>query len=104
VIEFESLPIKSIKRAWKSARIAAGLRDEVVPHVLRHTFATWAVQSGVPLGKVAGALGTREAIVEAVYGHHSPERLRDVVENVSGGISGGAISRVDSIPIRSRSK
>lgn len=100
VIEYDGLPIgDNIKRSWRTARIAAGLGEDVTPHILRHTFATWAVQDGVPLGKVAASLGTTEQMVSMVYGHHAPERLRDVVNavsrQVSGGITAGAIrSRV----------
>lgn len=90
VIEYEGLPIATnIKRSWRSAVKRAGLGPDVTPHVLRHTFATWAVQDGVPLGKVAAALGTTEAMVQKVYGHHAPERLRDGVNAVSRRVSGG---------------
>lgn len=84
VIEFEGKPIKSTRYAWGQTRRRAGLGPEVVPHILRHTFATWAVQDGMPLGKVAAAMGTTEKVVDRTYGHHAPERLRDVVNAVSG--------------------
>ncbi|MGA4550633.1 tyrosine-type recombinase/integrase [Methylorubrum aminovorans] len=83
VVEFEGLPLTKLRRAWKTARIAAGLGEEVTPHILRHTFATWAVMDGAPFGMVAMALGTTEAIVESTYGHHSPQHMRGVVESVS---------------------
>ncbi len=54
-----------------------GLDDAVTPHVLRHTCATWLVQSGVPLWEVAGYLGMTVEMVERVYGHHAPEHLRE---------------------------
>jgi integrase len=84
VVEFEGLPIDRMRRSWHTAREAAGLGPEVTPHILRHTFATWAVQSGARFSLIAGALGTTEKIVEGVYGHHAPEHLRGVVEGVSG--------------------
>jgi integrase len=83
VVEFEGMPLDRLRRAWKTARIAAGLGEEVTPHILRHTFATWAVMDGVPFGKVAMALGTTEKVIDQVYGHHSPESMRSVVESVS---------------------
>lgn len=83
VVEFDGAPVRTVRKAFTSARIRAGLGPEVTPHILRHTFATWAVQAGAPLGLVAAALGTSEQIVETVYGHHAPERLRSVVETVS---------------------
>lgn len=84
VAEYHDAPVLRMRRAWNTARKAAGLGPEVTSHILRHTFTTWAVQDGMSLGKVAAALGTTEKVVEGVYGHHIPHRLRDVVKNVSG--------------------
>lgn len=83
VVEFDGLPLDRLRRAWTTARLAAGLGEEVTPHILRHTFATWAVREGVSFGMVALALGTTERIVRDVYGHHAPEHMRGVVEAVS---------------------
>ena len=83
VVEFDGMPVLRIRRGWNTAREAAGLGKEVTPHILRHTFATWAVQDGQPLILVAGALGTSAKVVESTYGHHAPERLRSIVESVS---------------------
>lgn len=83
VVEFEGKPIDRLRRAWTTARTAAGLGPEVTPHILRHTFCTWAVMDGVPFGKVAQAAGTTERIIQDVYRHHAPEHLRSVVESVS---------------------
>ncbi|TXM65856.1 site-specific integrase [Methylobacterium sp. WL120] len=85
VIEFEGMPLERLRRAWNTARLAAGLGEEVTPHILRHSFATWAVREGVSFGMVALALGTTERIVRDVYGHHAPEHMRGVVEAVSAG-------------------
>ena len=82
VIEFDGAPVSSVKRSWATAVKTAGLSDDVVPHVLRHTFASWAVQDGQPFGLVAAALGTTEKIVTEVYGHHAPEHTRGVVNSV----------------------
>lgn len=82
VIEFEGAAVASVKRSWATAVKTAGLSNDVVPHVLRHTFASWAVQSGQPFGLVAAALGTTEKIVTEVYGHHAPEHTRSVVNSV----------------------
>ena len=85
VVEFDGLPALRIRRSWNTARRVAGLGSEVTPHILRHTFATWAVRDGVSFGMVALAIGTTERIVRDVYGHHGPDHLRDVVESVSAG-------------------
>lgn len=83
VIEFRGEPVARMRQAFDKARVAAGLDATVVPHILRHTFATWAVQAGHPLSHVAEALGTREDIIQSVYGHHAPERLRGLVNRVA---------------------
>jgi integrase len=93
VIEWKGEPIGKMRQAWKRARIDAGLGPEVTPHVLRRTFATWAVQAGLPLAKIAGAVGTTEAMIEERYGHHSPHHLRDVV----GAVSGAKLNRMAKI-------
>ena len=83
VISWGGLPIAKMRRAWHTARKAAELGPEVTPHILRHTFASWAVQAGHSFAKVAAALGTTEKMIEATYGHFNSDRLRDVVASVS---------------------
>jgi integrase len=75
VIEHGGVAVASIKTGFRNAVGRAGLKG-VTPHVLRHTAATWMVQSGVPLPMVAAYLGNSVEMVERVYGHHSPEWLR----------------------------
>jgi integrase len=57
---------------------AAGLHDIANCHVLRHTFATWAAQDGLPLVDIAAALADTIATVEKRYAHHHPDYLRRV--------------------------
>lgn len=73
-----------MRRAWHTARRNAGLGPDVTPHVLRHSFASWAVQAGHSFAKVAAALGTTEKVIEETYSHMAPDRLRDVVASVAG--------------------
>ena len=81
VIEYDGKPIASqLRRAWASARAMAGLGPEVTPHVLKHTCATLMLQNWVSTWDVAGVLGTSEAVIRKVYGHHSIEHLRDAVD------------------------
>jgi integrase len=75
--EYESQIIKKQKRAWRSARLRAGLDKCVTPHVLRHTCATWLLQEGISTWEVAGYLGTSEKVVRDVYGHHAPTHLEN---------------------------
>jgi integrase len=78
VIEYAGRPVRNIQHSFARAAEAAGL-ENVTPHVLRHTCATWQVMEGVPLRKVARMLGDTEKTIETVYGHHSPDYLQEAV-------------------------
>lgn len=81
VIEFNGQRIASqLRRAWNGAREMAGLGREVTPHVLKHSCATLMLQNGVSTWNVAGLLGTSEAVIRKVYGHHAIEHLRDAAD------------------------
>lgn len=68
----------AIRKAFAAAVERAGLK-KVTPHTLRHTWATWAAQRGVPMEQIAAVLGDDERTVRAKYIHWSPEHLRDAV-------------------------
>lgn len=51
----------------------------VTPHVLRHTYATQALQNGISIWDVAGVLGDDPKTVQEHYGHHCPGYLKDAV-------------------------
>lgn len=73
VVHWRGERVESVRRAFRNARIAAGLDDSVTPHVLRHTSATWLMQAGVPIWQASGFLGMTTEILESTYGHHSPD-------------------------------
>ncbi len=72
VIHYDGQPIKKLKRSWATACRQAGLKD-VSPHTLRHTRATWLMQSGVDPWEAAGHLGMSVETLQRVYGKHSPD-------------------------------
>lgn len=72
VIHYDGLPIKKLRRSWDAACEAAELED-VTPHTLRHTRATWLMQAGVDIWEAAGSLGMSVAILTKTYGKHSPD-------------------------------
>lgn len=84
VIEWNGKPVKRINKAFRSVRRAAGFGDDVVPHTLRHTCATWLAQRGVPAWEAAGFLGMTEQTFIDVYGHHHPDHQKNAV-NAFGG-------------------
>ncbi|WP_217577366.1 site-specific integrase [Mesorhizobium sp. GbtcB19] len=66
-------PIGLMRKSFEAARIEAGLGDEVTPHILRHTRATWLMQRRVPIWDAAGSLGMTVKQMESTYGHHHPD-------------------------------
>jgi integrase len=73
LIEWKGRPVRKINKAFRAVRRAAGLGEDVTPHVLRHTCATWLAQAGVPIWEAAGFLGMTVETFERVYGHHHPD-------------------------------
>ena len=84
-VEFNGKPVKSVKTAFKRAVALAGLEAPASPHTLRHTAATWMMQSGVNLWTAAGFLGMSVEILQRVYGHHHPDYLREATDGISYG-------------------
>lgn len=72
VVAYQGAAVGSIKTAWRSAVERAGLDAGVVPHVLRHTRATWMWAAHVPVHEAAASLGMTVEIYEAVYAHADP--------------------------------
>lgn len=79
VIEYNGMPVRAIRRAWEAACARAGL-DDVTPHTLRHTAATWLMQRRTEKWAAAGFLGMSMETLERVYGHHHPDHQRSAVE------------------------
>jgi integrase len=78
VIEYGGARIANAGAGVRAAARRAGIKD-VTPHVFRHTAATWMVQRNVSFSLAARYLGTTEAMIEKVYGHHSPEWLKQAM-------------------------
>ncbi len=80
MIRWNGRPIKKLRRSWHQARDAAGLDDAITPHTLRHTRATWLMQSGVDIWDAAGSLGMTVDQLQQTYGHHHPDFQRQAAE------------------------
>jgi integrase len=79
-VEYDGHLILKERRGFARARELAHLSDDVTPHVLRHTCATWLLQGGASTWEVAGYLGTSEEMIRRVYGHHATDYLRGAVK------------------------
>jgi integrase len=75
-VEWNGLPVKSVKTAFKTAVCLAKVTGRISPHTLRHTAATWLMQNGVDKWEAAGFLGISVEMLDRVYGHHHPDHLR----------------------------
>jgi hypothetical protein len=73
MIEYFGKPIKNVRNGFSAAVRDAGLGPDVIPHVLRHTCATWLMQGGADLWEAAGFLGMTVQQLEKGYGHHHPD-------------------------------
>jgi len=66
-----------------TARRAAGLGEDVIPHALRHTAATWLMQRWCDMWEAAGYLGMTVETLEEVYGHHHPDHQKGIENALS---------------------
>lgn len=67
-------PVKDIQRQWKKALQVAGIED-FRWHDLRHTWASWLVQSGVSLYALKEMGGWENIEMVQKYAHLAPEHL-----------------------------
>lgn len=75
-------PLRELKRVWLAARHAAGL-DDVRLHDLRHSFASFAVGSGLSLYLTGQLLGHKQAATTQRYAHFADDVLRAAADEVS---------------------
>jgi integrase len=78
VVEWNGQPVSTMDWGFRAAVKDAGLGNDVTPHTLRHTAATWLMQNGADLWGAAGYLGMTVQTLERVYGHHHPDHQASV--------------------------
>jgi integrase len=71
-------PVLSNDHWFKPVLKAAGIVD-FRWHDLRHTFASWLVQDGVPLDRVSRLLGHKSLAMTMRYAHLAPNQLHEDV-------------------------
>lgn len=80
VVHYQGEKITKPQKAFRSARAAVGLGDDVVPHVLRHTRGTWLAQAKVPPNEAAASLGLTVEEYERTYLHNDPDFQSEAAE------------------------
>lgn len=83
--------------AWKKALKRAGIKD-FRWHDLRHTWASWHVQSGTPLNILQELGGWSSYDMVLRYAHLAPEHLAQYASNISGG--GHIFGHINSMDIK----
>ena len=80
VCHYDGRPVAKMRRSWAAAIAKAGLGKDVTPHTLRHTRATWLMQSGIDPWEAAGHLGMSMETLQRVYGKHHPDYQKNAAE------------------------
>lgn len=86
VFTYKGRPVKTWKTAWKAALRRAGISD-FRWHDLRHTAASWMVQSGVELDVVRKVLGHDSIETTMRYAHRESSAERAAMEAVGSRFS-----------------
>jgi integrase len=73
VVHYDGAQVQKLRRSWRGATKRAGLGQDVTPHTLRHTRATWLMQRGIDPWEAAGHLGMSIETLTRTYGHHHPD-------------------------------
>jgi integrase len=82
VVSFRGRPIGDPRRAFQAAAARAGL-DQLTPHALRHSVATWLADGGVDVQQIAAVLGHRDSrTTERVYIKRRAESLRGTLDRL----------------------
>lgn len=83
VFVFRGEPVtRANNHAWRKAVQRAGLQD-FRWHDLRHTWASWAIQNGVPLEAVQRLVGWSQITMVLRYAHLGDTHLADYAQRVS---------------------
>jgi len=72
-----------VSKEFKKVVRACKLNDKICFHTLRHTFASWLVQSGTDLYEVQKFLGHSNISVTMIYSHLQIEKRHDTVNRLT---------------------
>ena len=87
------LSARSVQSLVRSSAVAAGIPQDVHPHLLRHTFATHLLDGSADLRIVQDLLGHASANTTQIYTHVSQARQADVSREAWAGVAEHALER-----------
>lgn len=73
VVNYHGAKVIKPHKAFRAVRGEAGLGEDVTPHILRHTRATWLANAGVDVQEAASSLGITTDEFERTYLHNDPQ-------------------------------
>lgn len=74
-----------LRKSWDKARASAGLAH-IHFHDLRHTYASWLVQAGIPLLAIQALMGHSSASMTRRYAHLDTSHLSDAVTRMTANL------------------
>lgn len=81
---YTRLTTRSVERIIKFYSIKAGITKKVVPHTLRHCFATDLLQNGADLRSVQSMLGHSSVATTQIYTHLTNKELKETYRKFHG--------------------
>lgn len=84
IVHYYGRSITSIKKAWKSTLINAGITRRLRPYDLRHRFVTKALADGADIGTLAEIVGSRPETLRKHYQHVTSAMHRKTMDNIPG--------------------
>ncbi|MDP2885126.1 MAG: tyrosine-type recombinase/integrase [Ignavibacteria bacterium] len=83
-VDAELMPYKAgtVTKKFKRLVRDCGLSEKIHLHSLRHSYASWLVQSEIPLAEIQKLLGHSSVVTTQIYAHLDHEHLRNTVEKL----------------------
>jgi len=83
-VDAELKPYKAgtVTKKFKRSVKDCGLSEKLHLHSLRHSYASWLVQSEIPLAEIQKLLGHSSVVTTQIYAHLDHEHLRNTVEKL----------------------
>lgn len=83
-LPYENVTKAILRKQWVAAREEAGM-GHIHFHDLRHTFASWMIQSGTPIHVLKDLMGHKSIHMTMRYAHLATSNLRAAIQNMDAG-------------------